>query len=125
MMFGSYLLGEMMYSLIAPYMWWQGGGVICKLSTLKLFLTILKKSNIGRPGKSNILSSRRKFRALKFPHDNVNSNRDRPPICTLNVDKMLNCSAWLRLKLNTKMGLNHHTTPHYTTPHHQELLGNF
>ena len=39
------------------------------------------------------------------------------------------CSAWLRLKLNTKMGLNH-TTPHYTTPHptpphHQELLDHF
>ena len=27
----------------------------------------------------------------------------------------LNCSAWLRLKLNTKMGLNHNTTPHPTT----------
>ena len=42
----------------------------------------------------------------------------------------LNCSAWHRLKLNTKMGLNHHTTPRYTTPHpttlhHQELLDHF
>ena len=27
-----------------------------------------------------------------------------------------NCSAWPRLKLNTKMGLNHPTTPHHTTP---------
>ena len=29
-----------------------------------------------------------------------------------------NCSAWLRLKLNTKMGLNHHTPLHYTPPHY-------
>ena len=39
------------------------------------------------------------------------------------------CSAWLRLKLNTKMGLNHttlhHTTPHPTPLHHQELLEHF
>ena len=26
------------------------------------------------------------------------------------------CSAWLRLELNTKMGLNHHTTLHHTPP---------
>ena len=29
--------------------------------------------------------------------------------------RMENCSAWLRLKLNTKMGLNHPTTPHHPT----------
>ena len=34
-------------------------------------------------------------------------------------------SAWLRLKLNTKMGLNHHTTPHYTTPHPTPPPGTF
>ena len=28
---------------------------------------------------------------------------------------MKNCSAWLRLKLNTKMGLNHPTTPPHPT----------
>ena len=35
-------------------------------------------------------------------------------------------SAWLRLKRNTKMGLNHTTPCHHTTlPHHQELLDHF
>ena len=34
-----------------------------------------------------------------------------------------NCSAWPRLKLNTKMGLNH--PPHYTKPNHQEILDLF
>ena len=27
-----------------------------------------------------------------------------------------NCSAWPRLMLNTKMGLNHHTTLHHIPP---------
>ena len=31
--------------------------------------------------------------------------------------RQINCSAWLRLKLNTKMGLIHPTTLHYTPPH--------
>ena len=52
-----------------------------------------------------------------------------PPLKSKPWSKPINityCSAWLRLKLNTKMGLNHHTTLHYTPlhptpPHHQEL----
>ena len=31
-------------------------------------------------------------------------------------NKITFCSAWLRLKLNTKMGLNHPTPPHHLTP---------
>ena len=32
------------------------------------------------------------------------------------------CSAWSRLKLNTKIGLNHHPPP---TTHHHKLLKQF
>ena len=34
------------------------------------------------------------------------------------------CSAWSRLKLNTKIGLNHHHPPPPTT-HHHKLLEQF
>ena len=39
------------------------------------------------------------------------------------ISYILNCSAWLRLKLNTKMAST--TTPHYTTPHYTTPPGTF
>ena len=36
-----------------------------------------------------------------------------------------NCSAWLRLKLNTKIGLNHHTPLHPTTLHYKIPLSSY
>ena len=48
-------------------------------------------------------------------------SQPQPSRCRGGFINYCNCSAWLRLKLNTKMGLNHHTTLHYTPLHYTTL----